>query len=138
MPVGSPGAYPIPSETIVTSGGASVGGPQYMKFHQYQPLYEDVIDTHVYEDGGASYVSRNPAHQAPIIFLFEYRGNLLEDEVAILDNHRADAFGPLYGFELTNPRTAQVFQDVHYLDWNEDHTLITMNHRIVRLVWRPS
>lgn len=137
MPVGTPGPYPIPSETIITSGGASVGGPQYTKFHQYQPSYEDVIDTHVYEDGGASYVGRNPAHQAPVIFLFEYAGNLLEDEVAILDNHRADAFGPLYGFELTNPRTGQVFQNAHYMEWGEDHVKTWINQRTVRLIWRP-
>lgn len=136
MSVGSPGPYPIPAETIVTSGGATVGGPQFLKFHQYQPDYGDVTDEHVYEDGGASRFLRNDS--APITFVFEYDG-LLEEEAAILDEHRADAFGGAYGFELTNPRTLQVFQDVHYLEWDEDHQLYeTINKRTVRLIKRPA
>lgn len=135
MAFGNPGPYPIPSETIITSGGASVGGPQYLKYHHYQPSYVDVTDEHVYEDGGSSFVLRNDT--APTIFLFEYDG-LLDEEAAILDNHRADAFGNAFGFELTDPRTEEVFQDVHYLEWEEDHLLIeTMNSRIVRLIKRP-
>lgn len=135
MAFGSPGPYPIPSVTVITSGGAEVGGPQYLKFHQYQPSYADVVDEHIYEDEGASYVIAN--ENAPIIFLFEYDG-LLEEEAAILDNHRADAYGPAFSFTLTNPRTGQVFQGVRYLDWEEDHRLIeTINSRIVRLIWRP-
>lgn len=135
MAFGSPGPYPIPSVTVITSGGAEVGGPPYLKFRQYQPSYEDVTDEHVYEDGGASYVLANDV--APIIFLFEYDG-LLEEEAAILDNHRADAFGPAFPFVLTNPRTGQVFSGVRYLEWEEDHQLIqTINSRIVRLIWRP-
>lgn len=136
MAFGSPGQYPIPSVTVITSGGASVGGPQYTKYHHYQPDYDAVVDTHVYDDGGASYLSRNDT--APIIFLFEYGGHLLSEEAAILDNHRADAHGPFYGFELTDPRTGEVFQDVHYLEWSEDHRIIQItNERIVRLIKRP-
>lgn len=136
MPVGSPGPYPIPAETIITSGGVEVAGPQYTKYHRYQPDYDAVVDTHIYEDGGASFVSRNDT--APIVFLFEYAGNLLAEESDILDDHRADAFGGLYGFELTDPRTGEVFQDVHYLEWAEDHRIIqTTNERIVRLIKRP-
>jgi hypothetical protein len=135
MAFGSPGPFPIPSVTVITSGGAEVGGPQYLKFHQYQPSYADVIDEHVYEDGGVSYVLANDT--APIVFLFEYDG-LLEAEAATLDNHRSDAFGPAFPFELTNPRTGQVFQGVRYLEWDEDHRLYqTINSRVVRLVWRP-
>lgn len=136
MPFGSPGEYPIPSVTVITSGGASVGGPPYLKFHQYQPSYEDVTDEHLYEDLGASYVLANDV--APIVFLFEYDG-LLEEEAAILDSHRADAFGSAFSFTLTNPRTEQVFTGVRYLEWEEDHRLIqTINSRIVRLIWRPA
>lgn len=135
MPFGSPGPYPIPAETIITSGGVEVGGPQYLKFRQFTPSYDEVTDQHTYEDGGASFVLRNDT--APIVFLFEYDG-LLEEEAAILDNHRADAFGSAFGFELTNPRTEEVFQDVHYLEWAEDHLLIeTVNKRIIRLIKRP-
>lgn len=137
MPVGSPGPYPIPSVTVILSGGAEVGGPQYLKYHRYQPAYEDVVDTHVYEDGGASYLSRNS--QAPIVFLFVYDG-LLAEEAAILDSHRADAFGPLYGFTLTDPRNGDMFTGVHYMpdNFEEDHRLIdTINSRTVRLIWRP-
>lgn len=136
MAFGSPGPYPIPSVTVITSGGAEVGGPPYLKFHQYQPSYEDVTDEHLYEDLGASYVLANDT--APIIFLFEYDG-LLEEEAAILDNHRADAFGSAFPFTLTNPRTEQVFTGVRYLEWEEDHRLIqTINSRVVRLIWRPA
>lgn len=134
MAFGSPGPYPIPSEIIVTSGG-STGGPQYLKYHRYQPSYGEVTDEHTYEDGGASFVLRND--NAPIIFLFEYDG-LLDDEAAILDTHRADAFGNAFGFQLTDPRTDEVFEDVHYFEWEEDHLLIeTVNRRIVRLIKRP-
>lgn len=138
MPFANPGPYPIPSETIILSGGAEVGGPQYSKYHRYQPNYEAVVDTHEYEDGGASFVIRSDT--APIIFLFEYAGYLLEDEAVILDNHRADAYGPAFGFELTDPRSGQVWQDVHYApdEWEEDHDIIqTLNTRIVRLIKRP-
>ena len=136
MPRGTPGPYPIPSETIITSGGVSVGGPPYMKFRQFNPSYNDVTIEHIYEDGGASHVTSND--DAPIIFLFEYPGHLLEEEAQILDGHLADAFGKLYGFELTNPHTNEVFQDVHYLEVQDDHTKInTMQSRIVKLIWRP-
>lgn len=136
MPLFSPGPYPIPSVTVITSGGASVGGPQYTKYHRYQPSFDDVVDTHEYEDGGASFVMRNDT--APIIFLFEYAGHLLSEESDILDEHHHHAFGPAFGFELTDPRTDEVFQDVHYLEWEEDHDIIqTLNRRIVRLVKRP-
>jgi hypothetical protein len=134
---GNPGPYPTPSITVITSGGAEVGGPPYLKYHRFQPSYEDVIDTHVYEDGGASYVSRND--QAPIVFLFFYDG-LTTEQVVILDDHRSDAHGPFYGFELTDPRNGDVFTNVHYLPdgWDEDHRLInTINTRTIRLVWRP-
>lgn len=135
MAFGSPGPYPIPAETIITSGGVEVGGPPYLKYHRFQPSYEDVTDQHIYEDGGDSFVLRNDT--APTVFLFEYDG-LLDDDVAILDNHRADAFGSAFGFELTDPHTEEVFQNVHYLDWSEDHLLIeTVNKRIVRLIKRP-
>lgn len=135
MSFGSPGPYPIPSVTVILSGGAEVGGPQYLKYHRFQPAYDGVVDEHVYEDLGASYVLANDT--APIVFLFEYDG-LLEDEAAILDNHRADAFGSAFEFELTDPRTDEVFQGVRYLEWEEDHRLIqTINSRIVRLIKRP-
>lgn len=135
MSFGSPGPYPIPSVTVILSGGAEVGGPQYLKYHRFQPAYDEVVDEHVYEDLGASYVLANDT--APIVFLFEYDG-LLEDEAAILDNHRADAFGSAFEFELTDPRTDEVFQGVRYLEWEEDHRLIqTINSRIVRLIKRP-
>lgn len=135
MAFGSPGPYPIPSETIILSGGAEVGGPQYTKYHRYQPDYDAVTDRHDYEDGGASFVVRSEA--APIVFLFEYAGNLLAEEADILDDHRADAFGQAFGFELTDPRTGEVFTDVHYLEWEEDHRIIqTTNERIVRLIKR--
>lgn len=135
MPFGSPGAYPIPSVTVVTSGGVEVGGPQYLKYHRFQPSYDEVTDEHIYDDGGASYVLYNDT--APIIFLFEYDG-LLDDEAAILDNHRADAFGNAFGFQLTDPRTEEVIENVHYFEWDEDHLLIeTVNRRSVRLIKRP-
>lgn len=138
MAFGSPGTYPTPATTVITSGGAEVGGPPYLKYHRYQPSYEDVIDTHVYEDGGASYLGRND--QAPIIFLFLYDG-LLTADVAILDNHKADAFGPLFGFTFIDPRNGDMFTNVHYLvdGQDEDHRLIdTINSRTVKLVWRPN
>lgn len=135
MPFGTPGPYPIPSETIVTTGGVIVGGPPYMKYHRFQPSYDDVTDEHLYEDGGASFVLFND--EAPIIFLFEYDG-LDGDQHAILDNHRFDAFGKAFGFEFTDPRSGQVITDVHYLDWTEDHLKTWINSRTVRLIKRPA
>lgn len=129
MPYGSPGPYPIPS------GGTGLNGPQYTKYRQFDPSWDDVTDTHTYEDGGASYLALND--NAPIAFLFEYAGNLLEEEAEILRDHRNDAGGQLFGFELTDPRTGQVFQNVHYLESDDDHIKTWMQQRTVRLIWRP-
>jgi hypothetical protein len=130
MPYSDPGPYPIPS------GGTGSNGPILMKFRQFSPTWDDVTDEHIYEDGGASYVSFNDT--APIIFLFEYPGHLLQEEAAILDEHYNDAGGKLFGFELTNPRTLEVFQDVHYLEREDDHEKTWMESRIVRLIKRPA
>lgn len=135
MPYGDPGPYPIPS------GGTGSNGPIYMKFRQFSPSFDDVTDEHIYEDGGASYLAFNDS--APIIFLFEYfqngNGHLLSEEAAILDQHYENAGGKLFGFELTNPRTLEVFQNVHYLEREDDHTKPdTMQSRTVRLIWRPA
>lgn len=125
MAFGSPGPYPIPA----------IGGPQYIKFRQFVPSYDEMVDEHEYDDGGASYVLRNDV--APIIFLFEYPGNIDENEVGILDDHRADAFGKAFGFDLTDPRTGDEFENVHYLDSKDDHEKVWMQQRTVRLIWRP-
>lgn len=129
MPYGDPGPYPIPS------GGTGNNGPIYMKFRQFSPRFDDVTNEHVYEDGGASHVAFNDS--APIVFLFEYPGNLLEEDAEILDEHYANAGGRLFGFELTNPRTLEVFQNTHYLEREDDHEKTWLQSRIVRLIWRP-
>lgn len=126
MPFGNPDAFPLPAE----------GGPIYLKFHQYQPAYAEVVQKHIYDDGGFSTVSFNDT--APIRWLIEYDG-LPEDQVAILDAHRADAFGEVYGFTLTNPRTEEEFEDVHYdEEFDEDHTRTHVNRRVIRLIKRPA
>lgn len=130
MPFGDPGPYPIPS------GGTGANGPQYTKFRQFRPDYDEVSDTHIYEDGGASYVLFNDS--APIIFLFEYAGNLLVEEAMPLDEHYEFAAGQVFGFTLTNPRTDQVFTNVHYLEDEDDHSKTWMQQRTNRLIWRPA
>ena len=125
MPVGSPGAFPLPA----------AGGPPYLKFHQYQAAYEEVTDKHIYEDGGASFQTFND--DAPIRWIIEYDG-LEEAQVADLDEHRADAFGEVYGFSLTNPRTNVTYTDVHYDDsFEEDHAKVWQNRRVIHLIKRP-
>lgn len=130
MPFTDPGAYPIPS------GGTGSNGPQYTKFRQFSPSYDDVTDEHIYEDGGASFVTFND--DAPIIFLFEYAGNLLEEDAQILDEHYANAGGKAYGFILTNPRTDEVFTNVHYLEHRDDHEKTWTQSRFNKLIWRPT
>lgn len=126
MPFGNPDAYPIPDE----------GGPQYLKIHQFQPAYEEITDKHVYEDGGVSFVTFNDS--APIRWVIEYDG-LSEADVAILDGHRADAFGEVFGFEFTHPRTEQEFTGVHYDEaFEEDHRKTWNNRRVIHLIKRPA
>lgn len=130
MPYGDPGPYPIPS------GGTGNNGPIYIKFRQFSPSFDEITNEHVYEDGGASHVAFNDT--APIVFLFEYPGSLLEEEAEILDDHYANAGGKLFGFELTNPRTLEVFQNVHYFEREDDHLeRVWLQSRIIRLIWRP-
>lgn len=125
MPFGTPGAYPTPSG----------GGPRIAKLHQYQPAYGEVMEKHIYEDGGASYQTRND--EAPIRFLLEYTGLSLA-EAATLDAHRADAFGEVYGFNFTNPRTTVAYTDVHYDEsFQEDHRKTWNNTRTIHLIKRP-
>lgn len=110
-------------------------GPMWLKMHQYQQAYAEVTDKHIYDDGGASFVSRNDT--APIRWVMEYDGADL-DEVAVLDGHRAEAFGELYGFTFVNPRTAVSYSGVHYdEDFDEDHTKIGINSRVIHLIKRP-
>lgn len=136
MSLGNPFAYPIPNQVVDTSGG-EIAAPQWLKFHQYQQAYDEVSDRHDYEDGGASFTIRNDT--APIRWLIIYDG-LLEDEAAIFDAHRADAFGEVYGFSLTNPRTGVTYTDVHYDEgFEEDHVLYqTINRRVIHLIKRPA
>lgn len=131
MPFGDPGAYPTPG------GGTGANGPQWLKLHIYQPTYGDVTEKHIYEDGGASFVTFNDT--APIRILIVYDG-LLDSEAEILDDHRADAFGEVYEFTFTDPRTAMVYTGVHYDEGHEeDHRLIeTINNRTIRLIKRPA
>lgn len=130
MPFGDPGPYPIPG------GGTGANGPQWLKLHIFQPSYEDVTDKHIYEDGGASYLTRNDT--APIRIEIRYDG-LLDSEAAVLDGHRADAFGEVYDFPFTDPRTSITYTGVHYDEGHEeDHRLIeTINSRRVHLIKRP-
>lgn len=136
MPFGNPGPYPIPG--LSTAYGT---GPQWLKFHQFQPDYKAVTSRHDYEDSGASFVIFN--NTAPIIWTIEYDGLEAATSpspagVSIIDAHRADAFGEVYGFNLTNPRTSVVYTDVHYLpEFEEDHRKTWINRRIIRLIKRP-
>lgn len=127
MSFGSPGAYPTPAN----------GGPQYLKFRQFQPDWEVVTDAHEYEDGGRSWVAYNDS--APIFFIFEYDGLDVAD-AEDLYGHFSDAGGQLFGFTLTNPRTETEFTDVHYAPdgWEEDHTMVDINRVRIRLVKYPA
>lgn len=133
MPLGTPGAYPIPGAS--TSYGI---GPPWLKMHQFQPDYKAVTSVHTYEDGGASFVTFNDT--APIRWTIEYdglNGEAAQDFSAI-DDHRADAFGEVYGFEFTNPYTSTTYQDVHYdAAFEEDHRKTWINKRVVHLIKRP-
>lgn len=131
MPFGSPGPYPVPG------GGTGSNGPQWLKLHIFQPSYEDVTDKHIYEDGGASFVLFNDT--APIRIEIRYDG-LLTGEAAILDAHRADAFGEAYEFTFFDARTNTTLTGVHYDEsFEEDHILIeTVNKRTVHLIKRPA
>lgn len=133
MPLGTPGAYPIPGAS--TSYGI---GPPWLKLHQYQPDYKQVTSRHDYEDGGASFVTFNSV--APIIWLIEYDGldGGAAQNFAAIDAHRADAFGEVYGFSFTNPYTNVTYTDVHYMqEFEEDHKKTWINKRTIRLIKRP-
>lgn len=130
MPFGDPGPYPIPA--LSTANGI---GPVWLKFHQFQPAYAEVTEKHEYEDGGASFQTANDT--GPIRWAIEYDG-LSAAEVAVLDAHRNDAMGEVYGFDLTNPRTSVTYTDVHFDEgWSEDHQKTWVNSRAVRLIKRP-
>ena len=113
-----------------------IEGPRWNKFHIFQPEYDQVTDEHEYDDGGASYLTRND--NAPIVFLCEYQPNLSAVNARTLDAHRAEAFGKAYGFDFTDPRTGVTYNDVHYLEWSEDHGKIWKQSRIVKLIKRPT
>lgn len=131
MSFGSPGAFPMVG--VSTAYGTS---PPYLKFHQFQGTYSEVTSTHIYEDGGASFVLYNDT--APIRFEITYAG-LTEAQVAVLDAHRADAFGEVYGFSLTNPRTLATYSNVHYdSEFAEDHIKTWNNSRTIHLIKRPA
>lgn len=131
MPFGSPGAYPVPGAS--TAYGT---GPQWLKMHQFQPQYQAVTDSHEYEDGGASFVTFNDV--APILWVIEYNG-LSEAQSAVIDGHRADAFGAAYEFTFFNPRNSTTYQRIHYVvDFQEDHRKTWNNSRIVKLIQLPA
>lgn len=131
MPFGTPGAYPIPG--LSTAYGT---GPRWLKFHQFQKAFAEVTEKHIYEDGGASFQTVND--DAPIRWLIEYDGQELA-ESAVIDAHRADAFGEVYEFTLTNPRTTVVYTGVHYDEqFEEDHLKTWVNRRVVVLIKRPA
>lgn len=110
-------------------------GPMWLKMHPFQPDYAEVTDKHVYEDAGASFVSRNDT--ATLRWLLEYDG-LSDLESDVLDAHRAEAFGELFGFTFVNPRTGGSVSDVHYDEsFDEDHSKVGINKRVIRLIKRP-
>lgn len=130
MALGTPGAYPTPNTS--TSYGV---GPLWLKLHQFQPAYAEVSSKHQYEDGGASFQTANDT--APIRWLIQYDGLSLA-EVAVIDAHMADAFGEVYGFTFTNPRTTVAYTDVHYDEgFTEDHEKTWVNSRTIHLIKRP-
>lgn len=132
MPPGSPGTYPTPGTT--TAYGI---GPQWLKMHQFQGAYDQVTDMHIYEDAGVSFVIFND--NPPIIWTIEYDGLGLSGGVSVIDAHRADAFGHVYPFDFTNPRTSVTYQNVRYMpEFEEDHRKTWINKRIIRLIQRPS
>lgn len=111
-------------------------GPMWLKMHPFQPDYSGVIERHDYEDRGASFVSHSD--EGVLRWLIEYDG-LEIDEVAVLDGHRAEAFGELFGFSFINPRTGVTFTDVHYDEsFEEDHSKIWINQRVIHLIKRPA
>lgn len=111
-------------------------GPMWLKLHPFQPDYEAVIERHEYEDRGASFVQYND--EGVLRWVIEYDGLDL-DEAAVLDGHRAEAFGGLFSFSFTNPRTGVTYTDVRYdEEFGEDHTNIGINQRTIRLIKRPA
>jgi hypothetical protein len=113
-------------------------GPQWSKFHQFQPAYKEVTDKHIYEDGGASFLTFDDT--APIRWTIIYEDFLLLAEVAVLDAHRAEAFGEVYGFSLYNARDGVTYTGVHYdEEFSEDHSHMytNSNSREIHLIKRP-
>lgn len=136
MPLGSPGPYPIPG--LITAHGV---GPPWLKMHEFQPDYNAVVSAHLYEDSGASFVAFNDT--GPILFAIDYDG--LDGvygaglDYHVLDSHRADALGQVYGFTFTNPRTNITYTDVHYdSQFDEDHRKTWINKRTIHLIKRPA
>lgn len=114
-----------------------ITGPMWTKMHQYQLAYKDVIDKHVYEDGGASFTTQNDT--APIRWLIIYDPRLSLVEAAVIDAHRAEAFGEVYGFNFYNPRDGVTYSSVHYdEEFGEDHNKTWLNSREIHLIKRPA
>lgn len=134
---GQQGTSASTKNTALKTYKMRIVGPMWSKFHQNQPEYRDVLDKHIYEDGGSSFVTFNDT--APIRWAIIYEPHLSLLQAAVLDGHRAEAFGEVYGFTLTNPRTGVAYTDVHYdEEFQEDHKKTWSNSREIHLIKRPA
>jgi hypothetical protein len=111
------------------------GGARWLKFTSMPYSFTTVQDSHEYEDGGMSFISR--ADVAPREFDLVYDG-LSEDEAAVFDSHFDDAVGELWGFTFRD-RDGNVWADTRYKKdgYAVDHNKVWTQSRHVRLIWRP-
>ena len=119
-----PSAYPMPAS----------GGPPYLKFLQLPNQYPSVMVKEM-DDGGATYGASSS--NKVIAWEITYDG-LTDSQAATIDTHHDSAIDKLLGFGFTDPRTSTVYTDVHYREFDRNHTKIWSHSRRVVLEKRPA
>lgn len=110
------------------------GGPQYARFLEPAPDWDEIITETKFDDGGVSYAIH--ADTPTRTFIFEYTGLSLV-EAKILDDHRESAKGKYLGFVFVHPRTNETIEDVHYMEFEKDHNKLWSQRRRISLIKRP-
>jgi hypothetical protein len=118
-----PSAFPTPS----------LGGPQYTKWTDGDPIYP--VDTYTYQDGSVDALLWSDEPTLP--WDIEYEG-LTAAEAEVLDNHRASAMGEFDTFDLIHPRTGVTYNNVRYKTYKRDHSRTWIETRTVTLIQTPS
>lgn len=110
------------------------GGPPYARFKEEAPDWDEIITETKFDDGGVSYAIH--ADTPTRVFVIEYTG-LSTLEAKILDDHRESAKGKYLGFTFVHPRTGETITDVHYQEYDRDHTKLWSQRRAISLIKRP-